>query len=140
MIHIPNIVSDLPNPAQLPPFDISEYLARYRPEPESYTYYLDGKETRSRKTTVVLLQQGHYIARGVAICNSHSKDGDQFNKKLGRAIALGRAQKALRQRKSCRKNLIVNNVAKWNVPEEFNSKCEFNPILTPFEWSLISEH
>lgn len=101
-------------------------------------YYLRDKDG-NRKTTVALLQKGELIARGVAICNTGELHKDQFSRKLGRAIAKGRALKALRQRKSCRANMIKRSEAIHSTPENFDSKCEYGPVLTGYE-QMILEH
>ena len=56
---------------------------------ERYYYYRD--ENRAPRVTVCLLQDGKYVSRGVAICAAN----DPVCKSKGRAIARGRAAKAM---------------------------------------------
>lgn len=60
-----------------------------------YYYYLRDKAKRP-VVTICLLQENGVACRGVAICSPL----DSPNKKLGRAIALGRARRALQKQKS----------------------------------------
>ena len=103
-------------------------------------YYTQNLKDQGRKGTVVLLRSGDHTARGVALCNCGEKDAaqsDQFNRKLGLTIARGRAWKALKQQRSCRKNQIANKIAMWATPTEFDSKCEYLPVFTAKEEKLV---
>ncbi len=75
---------------------------------------------------------GNTILRGIAFCSPP----DQFNKKVGRAIALGRAVKALERGDD-------NEVAPRKVAGILSSNymtflSAFNPELTDFERTLVS--
>lgn len=83
--------------------------------------------------TVCILPWGLSYARGVAFCNPK----DQFNRRLGRAIALGRAVKALEH--FCSSDSIPYgepvSILIYRLDWEFLS-C-WNPVLTNFERKLF---
>ena len=75
---------------------------------------------------------GTGYVRGVAFCNPR----DQFNKRLGRSIALGRALKALEQGEDTSpvpKRLPVSILIPWGI----SFLSSFNPVLTVFERKLL---
>ena len=87
--------------------------------------------------TVCLIEDHDIIARGLAICS----DLDQPCKKVGRAIALGRACYALASTKSGlevkRKKLPWLNIVLLNTFGVGSLKSCFNPSLTPYERKLF---
>jgi len=97
------------------------------------TYYLSKADKKN--TSVVILKEGDAVARGVAICSIK----DNFNKKLGRSIAMGRAEKALFTQNSCKNNTIRRAMVAKEVPAEFKNKCSFMPQLTEFEKKLLAD-
>ena len=84
--------------------------------------------------TVCLLSvpacDGNTILRGIAFCSPL----DQFNKKLGRAKALGRAIKALVRGED---NEATPGVAAPLLRENMFYLSAFNPELTDFESGLV---
>jgi len=103
-------------------------------------YYITDKQTKTRRSTVCLLNDGHNMARGVAVCHMHGDRGkrDQFDRKKGLAIARGRALKAINMQHTCKRNNIRRRSAIITLPHTFISKCEFEPVLTAFEQKLIT--
>lgn len=75
----------------------------------------------------------HETARGVALCSPK----DQFYKKIGRAIAKGRALHAL-------KTMNYADCLPWpypgNRPNEAVFKADYMPIWTQMELDLIRRH
>ena len=110
-------------------------------------YYLDDPETDERKVTVCLLSDNGRTARGIALCNFEGHYDEwkdemlgkgQFNRKRGLQIARGRAIKALKQMKTCRRNKIAERASTMYLPNEFISKCTYMPELTIYETSLLA--
>jgi hypothetical protein len=88
-----------------------------------YFYYGRDSENKPIKTVCLAVSRFH-ITRGTAICS----DKDQPCKKIGRAIAAGRALKCLEKRKS-----------DWDKSAGFY-KSIFKPTLTVFEKSLLAKN
>jgi hypothetical protein len=105
-------------------------------EVKSITYYLPSSKSKKLPPTVavVLLTDGENVSRGVAIVNKK----DIFNRKRGRAIAMGRAIKAFHNQESCTNNIINRPPAVKKTPAVFHNKCSFMPELTIFENQLIA--
>lgn len=99
---------------------------------KAITYYLSRADKKN--TSVVILKEGDAVARGVAICSIK----DNFNKKLGRSIAMGRAIKAMLTQDSCKNNAIRRAMVAKEVPAEFKNKCSFMPQLTEYEEKLMA--
>lgn len=97
-------------------------------EVKEITYYLPREEKR-KQIAVVLVIDDNKISRGIAICSKK----DQFNKKLGRSIALGRSIKALTNMKSGPHNQIIDQLNESG----FDNLSSFMPELTIFEKELI---
>ena len=76
---------------------------------------------------------GEGIVRGIAFCNPL----DQFNEKLGRNIALGRAIKAFEHGWST--EAVPEKTPAWllNIHWAISFLSEFNPKLTAFEQKLL---
>lgn len=96
---------------------------------EFYYYeHKNGEQDSQKKITVCLLIgdeendnfAGYPFARGVAICS----DRDNFSKKIGRAIAKGRAMKALFRGNYGK---IRRPEIKKVLPREFKSKGTIRP-------------
>jgi len=102
----------------------------------SITYYLPNKIeiNPASNVSVVLLTDGHKIARGVAILNNK----DMFDRKRGRAIAMGRATKAFTNEQTCPNNRITRGRASIKTPAQFYNKCIFMPELTDYENQLLT--
>ena len=96
-------------------------------ELKEVTYYLPREEKR-KQIAVVLVSDDKKLSRGVAICSKK----DQFNKKLGRSIALGRAMKAFAIMESGPHNSITDHPGTI-----FNNLSSFMPELTAFESELL---
>jgi hypothetical protein len=101
-----------------------------------------GDSDDKKKITVCLLVgdeadknfNGYVFARGVACCS----DKDNFSKRIGRAIAVGRAKKALFSG-NCRK--VRRPEIQERLPKEFQYKGMVNLRdieMTPREIDLIS--
>lgn len=119
-------------------------------EPKKYFYYINDPDTGKKRVTVCILKSGEKIARGIAICSDYEpycdclSGIDQFNKKLGRTIAEGRAWKAYRSQNADMGNRVENPLAVHAIPAEFFSICkesvsksEWMPALTEYEKSII---
>ncbi len=98
--------------------------------------YYYGKLDDKKVITVCLIQKEDRIARGVAVLG----DGDQMNRKLGRTISSGRAEKALQKRgdfglvrRSYPRSLIRTTL---NLPHYY--KSAYMPVLTKFEQKLLN--
>ena len=76
--------------------------------------------------------EGDAVMRGIAFCNPR----DQFNKKLGRTIALGRAVKAL-ERGDTSEPVPLKTPAAILIAQGMTYLSEFNPALTAFEQKLV---
>lgn len=91
-----------------------------------------------RKATVAFLvnpETGDW-SRGVAVCS----DRDNFDKKRGRDIAMGRAVKAMTQEKSCAQNKMRESIFKDSMlPAPVDNKCAFKTIPTDYEAKLIRQ-
>ncbi len=72
------------------------------------------------------------VGRGIAFCNPR----DQFVKKLGRNVALGRAIKAL-ERGASSEPVPLKTPAAILITEGISFLSEFNPALTAFEQKLV---
>lgn len=92
------------------------------------TYYLP-RQPKQKKIAVVLIIDGDMISRGIAICSNK----DQFNKKRGRMIALGRAVKAIITEESGPKNPITRQLTE----PALDNLSSFMPAFTDFETELI---
>jgi len=82
--------------------------------------------------TVCLLKCGGMVHRGIAFCSPL----DQFNKKLGRNIALGRAIKAMEWR-CCGEAIPQKTPAGILKKHNFDYLSTFNAGLTEYERKLI---
>jgi len=104
---------------------------------EKYYHYRD--ETGSMKSTICIISENGWTARGIAICN----DKDNFSRKIGRAIAKGRASKAL-------KNMASDDVINISLdrdpqleilmklpPGIEKVKSCYDPFLTDYEKTLL---
>ena len=97
------------------------------------TYYLPLEGPKTTTVVLIINNVGVVAARGVAFC-SHK---DQFNKKLGRAIANGRAAKAWHKTHTCPNNIITRDpLLGFTI---FRNKCEWLPTPTEFELSLCDK-
>ena len=101
---------------------------------KQFNYYLSGFDSKKKTTVVILIdtRTGRY-ARGVAICNKK----DNFCKKTGREIALGRAIKALATKRSCAKNEIRDWSGLFALPDYFITKSAYMPALTSHEERIL---
>lgn len=101
-------------------------------------YYYNRFSDGSRITSCLLLgEEGTVLSRGVAICNPF----DNFIKKKGRAMACGRAVKALEANDSClpvspvSKGLRRYNAALFWYMGEY--KATYLPKLNTYETELV---
>jgi len=102
-------------------------------------YYYIRDDVHRPIITVCLIKLGKHVAKGVAICS----DKDNPCKKTGRAIAKGRANKAMFNEMNCseinRYNLSsVENAADETEVDAYY-KALFNPTLTEFEQKLLKK-
>ncbi len=112
-------------------------------EREYYYYERDTETGKPVITRCLIVNNGHH-ARGTAICS----EKDNFCKAIGRAIAKGRAVKALKTGQT------TNHIARaeafirywdlmWGKPELITGgpahKSEYCPPLTDLEQRLIGE-
>lgn len=88
-------------------------------------YYYESNETQRKITTCLLVsdQDTRLLARGVAICSNK----DNFSKKIGRAIARGRATKALFRGSY---GTVRRPEIKQILPKEFKHKAVLRPSQT----------
>ena len=91
----------------------------------------------SQKCSKIFMVPSGWLARGVAICN----DKDNFNKKIGRAIAKGRASKALKTMKSgdeinLKRDHELAILMKLPAGIEKVKSC-YDPFLTDYEKTLL---
>lgn len=110
-------------------------------EGEERYYYLrygqnsHGNATRGTATICLVpirLSLGEPVfVRGVAFCNPR----DQFNRKLGRAIALGRAIKAIENRQS-KDPIPMNKPVSWALPT-WSFLSIWDASLTKFEQKMF---
>jgi len=98
------------------------------------TYYLP-REIKTKQVAVVLVCDDKKISRGIAVCSKN----DQFNRKRGRMIAMGRAQKAFATQETSDKNDIVFKFEDMGLPDEFDAMGSYQPDLTDFETDLLSK-
>lgn len=107
----------------------------YRPSPCGgefldvipYFYYLRDRLQKPIVTICLLVAtETEQKARGIAICSVQ----DAPNKKVGRAIALGRALKALRTQNTDKRSLIVRNAAFYTLLCVTNPITATRPLLT----------
>lgn len=118
-----------------------------------YFYYLRDRLQKPIVTICLLVDtESEQKARGIAICSVQ----DAPNKKVGRAIALGRALKALRAQKTDKRSLIVRNAAFYTLlcvsdpitatkpllmlegeEQRIQYKSEFEPTLNTYECELL---
>jgi hypothetical protein len=97
-----------------------------------YYYFRDAM--RHPGITVCLLKVGEQTSRGIAICGGY----DQPNKKIGRAIAKGRAFKAMfDSRSSCRVRSAFVQGMKERWKTDYLYKAVYMPALTDFEYKLL---
>lgn len=109
-------------------------------EGEEKYYYLKYGENRcgtasEGTATICVIPAGSYFVRGVAFCNPI----DQFSRKKGRAIALGRAVKAIE--KSCFSDPIPNRKPAWMLERMLGwtyFSC-WDITLTSYEKKLFKE-
>lgn len=86
--------------------------------------------------TKCLKKDGNNIARGTAICSL--EEGSPC-KKIGRMIAEGRADKAMKRKESTGEVLRLEaNIMLGLVEDDIIMKSEFNPSLTEYERILLS--
>ena len=109
---------------------------------EKFYYFRDADN--NPLVTVCLMKRGEDISRGISICSFR----DSPNKTVGRAIARGRAVKALCNKMSSE---LTERWEVYKVMEETNFKeptlpnfiflkkykSAFNPKLSEFETSLL---
>ena len=102
------------------------------------------RHQHSTPITVALMVNKHQqvLARGIAICSSK----DNFNKKIGRAIAVGRANKALIQHKDCENNLIQRARFRQlfgtfaGLKEIYGNKCSYQPTISIQEREWVRDN
>ncbi len=93
---------------------------------------------KEKNTICLLIQDGQCVARGVSICSPL----DQFVKRTGRAMALGRAMQALKHR--THNGLIEESrrvhyhLGLLDALVRFGHKSIYMPVLTEFEFKLIN--
>lgn len=91
-----------------------------------------------KKATVCLLVNpatGEW-ARGVAVCS----DKDNFDSKIGRAIALGRAKKALDNQTAYHTSTMRSSISTDSMlPKTIKYKSAFQDIPTALEAKLIAQ-
>ena len=106
-------------------------------EYKEYFYYHRDKD-RKPVITVCLLKVNGVCCRGVAICRKL----DSPNKKVGRAIAKGRAYKAV-ELKCCDPKYVIrrSDARKWmaNAYGFFFHKSVYGAILTDYEKELVGK-
>lgn len=104
---------------------------------EIYYYVRGRKKARLnvRLATVCILTENGEHARGIAICS----DRDQFCKKTGRDIAKGRAEKALRLKRTYGFLHYPFN-CKQNIPTPAPYKGEWMPTWSQKESRLIDRY
>ena len=102
-------------------------------------YYGRDTENKPRVTVCILRNSIGEIARGVAICSRL----DNPNKKIGKAIARGRAEKAMNQEKST--DVIDRSEARnimgfclTNYHNQIIRKSAYNPALIDIERKILS--
>lgn len=88
-------------------------------------------------TVCLVLRKGTVVARGVSICSPL----DHFHRSFGRAVARGRALRAVRKERDTgaierRTDSITNPALTW-AWSIFPYKSSWMPQLTPFEETLI---
>ena len=102
-------------------------------------FYYHRDETGKPKSTICLISENGWLARGVAICS----DRDNFNRKVGRAIAMGRAAKALKNMESSDEiNIGLDRDPYLSIlmklpPGIEKFKTCYDPFLTDHETKLI---
>ncbi len=107
--------------------------------PKRYTYYFRDPKTNAPMITVILIDLGENVYRGVSVCSER----DNPNKKEGKAIAVERAIAAMFTREDATEPVIrfEPEDALWNaaqtISEVFGYKAERNPSLTCFEEFLL---
>ena len=111
---------------------------------ERVYYYRDSSLAKKRMVTVVIIHLGDEWARGMAICS----EKDNFNKKIGRAIARGRATAALLEQESGSPVYrgeavqIIARACPQLLPERsmwmgLIKKSEYMPELTEYEKVIL---
>lgn len=100
---------------------------------KDYYYYNRVGDKGSLQSTVCLvIQDGVPLARGVSVCSPE----DVFFKRLGRAIALGRAMQAIHHKGNLHR---IGNFRRFKYGYnrnlqalDFSHKAEYMPGLTPW--------
>ena len=91
-------------------------------------YYLRDDKNRPIITVCLIAVEEGTLARGVAICS----DKDQPNKKIGRAIARGRAIKALKRKKM---GDGINRNEAWEIMERLGVPFTYKSYYNTFAFS-----
>jgi len=94
-------------------------------------YYLRDFHRRPVVTVCIMTKDGN-AAMGVAVCSPN----DNPRKTTGKAIAEGRAKKALANRRDCDPivrdnawNILTNTDGFWNTRWKFNYKSQYHPVV-----------
>ncbi|MDP2719572.1 MAG: Gp49 family protein [Dehalococcoidia bacterium] len=97
-----------------------------------------GVPKAEHRTTVCLVE----VSRGVFVRGiSHCSNQDQFTKRVGRAIALGRAIQAMEKKENSNSIYALRAGVEYrSLPfylEEFYYKSAYNPLLTSYENEIM---
>jgi hypothetical protein len=105
-------------------------------------YYVSPEDCVARTTTVCLLiKEKEVMARGVAVCSPL----DNFEKRIGRAKALGRAIQAIVRKETsgeiCSQRFYCSHnnqhVTLEDAEERYKAKSNYLPKLTQWEKELV---
>jgi len=97
-------------------------------------YHIRFRDGSGYTVCLVLDKEGGLLARGIAICSRQ----DQFNRRTGRTLALGRAMQAIAH-KDCIQRIhkpYVSNIAKVSA-SGFIWKASYLPNLTSYEMRTV---
>ena len=104
---------------------------------EKFYYYRDELIREPLVTVCILEDEDGEVAKGIAICSFK----DMPNKKIGRAIAKGRALHSFENGTfgEIRREEAADVLNFVNYPQTSTFKGEFDPILSEFEEKLLEK-